>query len=245
MAQVDHAAKQAVKRFWEDECCGERYGDDQERLRYLFEPEILDLADFDAGTDKAVLEIGIGLGADFVRWASAGRHTVGVDLTERAVSRTRQRLQTGGTSADVCVSDAENLPFRDRYFDVVYSWGVLHHTPDTRRAIDEVKRVLAPGGRLKLMLYHRHSWVAWAAWMRFCLLRGRPYDNLSVAVSHVESPGTKAFTKDEVVDMLVGCVDITVRPTLTVWDRRFAPGLSRLLGNRLGWFLLIEAAKPA
>jgi SAM-dependent methyltransferase len=233
-----------VKLFWEEEACGERYGAEQDRRRYELEPEILAFADFSSAAGKSVLEIGVGMGADFVRWLRCGAHASGVDLTRRAVMATEERVATEGGAADVRVADAEALLFDDDQFDIVYSWGVLHHTPDTQQAITETRRVLAPGGQLKLMLYHRHSWVALAAWARFGLLRGRPTMGLRRAVAHIESPGTKAFTAPEAAAMLSGMEDISVRPCLSYWDRRVAPGLARLLGNRFGWFLLIEARKP-
>ncbi len=135
-----------VKGFWEREACGERYGAEQDRLRYTLEPEILRFADFESATGKRVLEIGVGMGADFLRWVRAGAHATGLDLTERAVTLTRQRLEAEGLVADVRVADAEALPFPDGQFDIVYSWGVLHHTPDPGRALAEAARVLAPGG---------------------------------------------------------------------------------------------------
>lgn len=241
MKSVD---KSDVKAFWETEACGERYGAEQDRLRYQIEPEILDFADFDSSAGKGVLEIGVGMGADFLRWVRAGAEATGVDLTERAVELTRQRLASEGQQADVRVADAESLPFADGQFDIVYSWGVLHHTPDPARALAEAQRVLAPGGQLKVMLYHRHSWVALAAWARFCLLRGRPFATLRDAVAQVESAGTQAFTCEEIVVMLARMVGLSVKPRLTHWDRRCVPVLSSLLGHRFGWFLLIQGRNP-
>lgn len=237
--------KAAVRDFWEAEACGERYGTDQDRVRYELEPEIIGFADFGAAAGLRVLEIGIGMGADLVRWARAGATVTGVDLTERAVSITTARLAEEGLDADLRVADAESLPFADGAFDLVYSWGVLHHTPDPARALREAQRVLAPGGRLKVMLYHRHSWVALAAWGRFCLVRGRPWAGLKEAVARIESPGTQAFTRAEVRRLLAGMTGLEVRTALTHWDRRWAPGVSGLTGDRFGWFLMAEGTKPA
>jgi ubiquinone/menaquinone biosynthesis C-methylase UbiE len=235
--------KEAVKQFWNRAASGEIYGDQQDRIRYELEPEIVTFADFPSASGCRLLEIGLGMGSDFVRFARAGAIASGIDLTERAVEITRRRLATEALTADVRVADAEDLPFQDACFDIVYSWGVLHHTTDTARAVSEAIRVLAPGGQLKLMLYHRRSWVAVAAWARFCLLRGRPLTGLRAAVAHVESPGTQAFTSPEVREMLHDVEDVSLTPSLTVWDRRFVPGISSLFGDRFGWFLLIRARK--
>ncbi len=233
-----------VRLFWEAEACGERYGRDQARTRYELEPEILSFANFPASAEKRVLEVGVGMGADFLRWKRASAQVVGVDLTARALQLTRKAVDVDGLSADVALADAEQLPFASNSFDIVYSWGVLHHTSTTERAIRETQRVLAPGGQLKVMLYHRRSWVALAAWARFGLLRGRPTINVGEAVAHIESPGTKAFTVQEGLAMLTGMDHISVRPCLSHWDRRLAPGVARVLGDRFGWFLLMEASKP-
>lgn len=235
--------KREVKAFWETEACGERYGPEQDRLRYELEPEILAFADFGSAAGKKVLEIGVGMGADFLRWVRAGADATGVDLTERAVELTRQRLAAEDLRANLRVADAETLPFPDAEFDIVYSWGVLHHTPDPARALAEVLRVLTPGGQLRVMLYHRRSWVALAAWARFCLMRGMPFLNLRAAVARVESAGTQAFTPEEVRAMLPGIRDLAIFPKLTRWDRRWAPLISRACGDRFGWFLLISGRK--
>jgi ubiquinone/menaquinone biosynthesis C-methylase UbiE len=238
------ADKHAVAEFWEREACGERYGAGQDVVRYRLEPEILRVADFASGSGKRVLEIGVGMGADLVRWARAGADVVGVDLTERAVSLTRERLAAEGLPGEVRVADAESLPFADGSFDVVWSWGVLHHTPRADHAVVEAARVLRRGGRYAVMIYHRHSWVALAAWARFCALRGRPFQGLVAAVAHVESPGTRAYTAAEIRTLLAPHLDeLVVRPVLTHWDRRVAPGLAAAAGNRWGWFLVVDGVR--
>ncbi|MCA1711768.1 MAG: class I SAM-dependent methyltransferase [Actinobacteria bacterium] len=237
-------AKQSVANFWEAEACGERYGADQDRLRYELEPEILRVARFDSGRGQRVLEIGVGMGSDLVRWARAGARVTGVDLTARAVELSRERLAGEGLEGTVTRADAEHLPFADGTFDVIWSWGVLHHTPDADRALVEATRVLRVGGRYAVMVYHRHSWLALAAWARWGVLRGRPTTTLRQAVAHVESPGTRAYTSQEVRDLLDPHLEsLVVRPVLTHWDRRVAPVVSRAAGDRLGWFLVVEGVR--
>lgn len=235
--------KEDVRRFWEDQACGERYGADQDRLRYELEPEISAFASFESAAQRRVLEIGVGMGSDFLRWVRAGAIATGVDLTERAVRLTQERLKREALQATVEVADAEALPFEDGVFDIVYSWGVLHHTPNPARALSEAQRVLGRGGELKVMLYHRRSCVAAAAWLRFCLFRGRPFSTFRDAVAKVESPGTQAFTVSEVQRFLPSLSGVSVAPTLTRWDKKFVPGVSLLAGNRFGWFLLIRGTK--
>ncbi|MDA2915012.1 class I SAM-dependent methyltransferase, partial [Acidobacteriia bacterium AH_259_A11_L15] len=92
----------------------------------------------------------------------------------------------------------ENLPFPSEHFDLVYSWGVIHHTPDPAAAADEITRVCKPEGDVLVMVYHRRSLVALQAWLVYGLLRGRPWRSVGrILAEHVESPGTRAFTRGE------------------------------------------------
>jgi len=104
-----------------------------------------------------VLEIGCGCGSEAERFARAGAHYTAVDLTSAAVNITRRRFQLANLEGRFVKGDAENLPFADGSFDLVYSHGVLHHTPDTPRTIREVHRVLSAGGQAVIMLYYRDS----------------------------------------------------------------------------------------
>jgi ubiquinone/menaquinone biosynthesis C-methylase UbiE len=115
------------------------------------------LFDYDKYSGKAVLEIGCGMGAMAMNWARAGARMTAVDLTEVAVAQTQRRMALYGLVADIRQADARILPFADASFDYVYSWGVLHHSPDLTRSIAEAMRVLKPGGGFGVMLYHRHS----------------------------------------------------------------------------------------
>jgi SAM-dependent methyltransferase len=248
------ATKDAVKAHWEAEPCGtglveaaagtaEFYAE-LERHRYQAEPFIHGFAEFDRWRDCDVLEVGVGAGTDFVQFARAGARLHGVDLTEAAVDLVRRRLALEGRTADVRVADAEALPYADESFDLVYSWGVLHHTPNTDAALTEVRRVLRPGGEARIMLYARHSWVALALWARYALLVGKPRRTLTdVVADHMESPGTKAYTDRELRSLFSDFGDVRLRRFLTPYDRRVAGPATRIGGDRLGWFVGISATR--
>lgn len=129
-----------------------------EEHRYAKEWHIPAAADFASARGLKVLEIGCGLGTDGAQFAKAGAIYTGVDLTDAAVELARQRFELFELPGTFRTADAENLDFADESFDVVYSHGVLHHTPDTERAVHEAHRVLRPGGRAVVMLYHRNSY---------------------------------------------------------------------------------------
>src|SRR5439155_8074052 len=174
----------------------------QARKRYALEPYIERFADFGSAKGKRVLEVGVGLGADHQRFAVAGAELSGIDLTPRAIEHTRRRFQAFGLNSNLSVGDAENLGFGDGTFDIVYSWGVLHHSPDTPKAVSEVWRVLRPGGIAKIMIYHKWSLVGYMLWLRYALMRFRPWTSMADIYSkYLESPGTKAYTVREAREM--------------------------------------------
>jgi ubiquinone/menaquinone biosynthesis C-methylase UbiE len=262
--------KQDVQNYWEQGACGEVYVIDdvaqQTTARYALEPYIFDFARFEEGAGKDVLEVGVGMGADHAEWAKHVPHTLaGVDLTERALEWTRQRLQSLGYVPDVQQGDAEALPFKEASFDLVYSWGVIHHSPDTLKAVAEIHRVLRFGGVARVMIYHTWSLTGLMLWGRYALLAGKPWRTLAdVYAHHLESPHTKAYTKGTARKMFehAGFKSVTVKVQLNhgdllqgevgqrhrgrllsaakaLWPR----WLFRTVTPFLGLYLLIEARK--
>jgi len=130
-------------------------------------------------------------------------------------------LDNGGhyIKSNLSVADAENLPFAENSFDIVYSYGVLHHTPSTADAIQEVKRVLRPGGKARIMIYHKYSFVGYMLWFRYALLAGHPMRDFNyIYYSFLESPGTKAYTVKEALMMFQGFSSLKVWTKLSIGD---------------------------
>jgi len=273
MPETNETLKGEVRAFWDKSSCGEIYAQGEEprsyyeshaRTRYALEPVIPLFARFGEARDKDVLEIGVGMGADHIELAKAGpRGLTGVDLTPRAIEHVTRRLQVYGLNSRLQVADAEHLPFADESFDFVYSWGVLHHSPDTPQAIREVWRILRPGGKTRVMIYHKYSLVGYMLWLRYALMRGRPGRSLAeIYAQHLESPGTKAYSMAEARRMFGQFSQVEMRAELGFGDlleggvgqRHRGPLLS--LAKRLWprWFfkrfmkghglgLLVEAVK--
>jgi len=168
MSDFDYELKNRVRAFWQAHPCGTKFADAEpgtrrfyelvEEHRYGSEWHIPQAAGFASARGLRVLEIGCGLGTDGAQFARAGAVYTGVDLTDAAIELARKRFELFELAGDFRRADAEKLDFADESFDLVYSHGVLHHTPDTRAAVGEIHRVLRPGGRAVVMLYHRNSY---------------------------------------------------------------------------------------
>jgi SAM-dependent methyltransferase len=274
--EANPSLKEAVRQHWQSEPCESRFGRTTADRRKFFEeidssrwetsPFIHGFARFDEGAGKRVLEVGLGSGSDFMQWARRGARLWGRDLTQASVDLIRERLALEGLAADVALGDVEALEFEDGFFDLVYSYGVIHHTPDTPRAIAEIHRVLKPGGVARIMIYHARGMSVFFEWLLFGPLSGKPFRSArDVMFHHNESLGTKIYTRREARDLFAvfgkvnlrtvvdhgDLLDIPLSPRYRkVWLLRQAVKLSpvmkmlnRVLPSTLGTTMLIEAVK--
>lgn len=232
-----------IRGYWEAAPCAAKlavsepgskgFYSDIEAAKNRIEPHEAAFADFPKWSGRAVLEIGCGVGIDTARFARAGADITAIDLTEAAVSLANQLLELEELPGKAVVANAEQLPFADASFDLVYSWGVLHHTPNIDQAIAEARRVLKPDGQVRVMLYSRRSTFALAVWGRQ-VRRERRMITMREALSRgLESPGTKAFTPAEATSLFRGFDAVRVKQVATRYDRQPF--------NPLGWHLLIQA----
>ncbi len=174
---------------------------------------------------KRILEVGSGAGGHSALFARHGAEMTSVDITFHRARSTDAKFRLMAAAAGGCnamQSDAENLPFKDDIFDIVYSNGVLHHTLDTGRGLDEVYRVLKPGGRAVIMLYCKSSWHYWIN-MLLCegLLRGRVFGDpnwLGKATEWggkkrqtVENPITRCYTNGGIRRLFSGFEGVSLR----------------------------------
>lgn len=235
-----------------------------EEERYdRYAPWMKPVMGFDRYRGKRVLEVGFGLGTDHVSFARGGAACFGIDLTPAHIAATRRRLDLEHYTPRLSQGDAETLPFADRSFDVVYSFGVLHHTPGTQAAVDEIHRVLRPGGEAIVGLYHRDSLFFWA----YCigvlgLLRGgflrdgyrrtlsrieRRENSDAVPLVKVYSrhSARRLFRRFDRVDLSVQHLDLERAGRPGRIARRFLARHEARLASWFGWYLIVRARKIA
>jgi SAM-dependent methyltransferase len=250
MSQENAELKERVRAFWQEHPCGTKFADAPEGSRRFYELveahryekewHIPEAGGFDQTKNLRVLEIGCGLGTDGAQFAKAGADYTGVDLTDAAIDLARRRFELFDLAGTFKVADAERLDFPDDSFDVVYSHGVLHHTPDTAGAIREVHRVLKPGGKAMVMLYHRDSYnyrvnismlrrggvhlLRWNAGVKFVhLITGEPEDSLREHARRLKAE--RAYLSSE--EFLSQNTDGAGNPLARVYSRKEALELFR------------------
>jgi len=217
------------------------------------------LIEYEQWRGKRVLDIGCGSGAHTALLARSGCIVTAVDLSGTAVELTKRRLELFDVTADVLEADVECLPFESESFDLVWSWGVIHHTPRADRALEEIHRVLRPGGDARVMVYHRNSIYYWVNLM---LIRGVLMGGLlrrspsMLADYHCDGRIARHFGTRELLSLMGAFLDVRtqvfsqpadVYPLprwLKSWAIRLVPtAVTTALTERLGWFLFVRATK--
>jgi ubiquinone/menaquinone biosynthesis C-methylase UbiE len=167
---VVYEPSQGGREFWSDQAPGLKWIPDSNRgpvsrdrfqairaTRYRLEPHLEEVAEFGCHAGRVVVELGCGIGTDATRFLEGGARYLGIDSSDTAVRTARKTFDLLKLDGGVVSADATTLPIRTEAVDFVYSNGVLHHIDDTQAAVDEIHRILGPGGRCVVMLYHRSS----------------------------------------------------------------------------------------
>jgi len=269
MLEANAELKERVRQFWQEHPCGTKFADAPpgskrfyelvEAHRYEKEWHIPTAAGFAETKNLKVLEIGCGLGTDGAQFASAGAEYTGVDLTDAAIELAQKRFELFQLPGTFRVADAEQLDFADNTFDIVYSHGVLHHTPDTAGAIREVHRVLRPGGVAKIMLYHRHSWNYWfeiilrRGVLGLEFLRGRSAEEIMSRViefsDHDARPLVKVYSRGQARELFGMFKDVRVdveqlmRTELRLLSPLITDAVFEKLRTTIGWNVIVTAIK--
>lgn len=251
---------QDVKSYWNTRPCNIRhsqrqvgtkdYFDEVEARKYFVEPHIPAFADFDRWSGKSVLEIGCGIGTDATNFSRAGADYTAIELSAESMAIARQRFDVFGLKGEFVECNAEELSSElpAQAFDLVYSFGVLHHTPNPQKAIREIRKVIKDDGELRIMLYARNSWKAH--------MIDAGYDQPEAQYG---CPIAYTYTNEQVMDLLEGFEIVSIMQDHIFpykvekykqydyekedWFAAMPDDMFRSLEQSLGWHLLITA-KP-
>lgn len=252
MATVDE-----VRRYWERHIhdleitshpVGSRgFFDDLDQYHFEKLHHLLRLVDFNGYRGKTVLEVGCGAAVDLARFAKGGAVCTGVDIASSAIELARTNFQQQGLRADLRVANGEALPFPDNTFDLVYAHGVVQYTADPQRLVDEVRRVLKPGGEAIFQVYNRISWLNALSKL------------MKVGLEHDDAPVLLKFTIGEFKRLVSGFSSVRIVPERFPVKSRLHKGwkgavynglfvgtfnlLPRPLVERFGWHLLAFCRK--
>lgn len=268
-----------VKTFWDRRPCNIRhsskpvgtreYFDEVEARKYFVEPHIPRFAEFERWRSKKVLEIGCGIGTDTINFARHGAVVTALELSENSLEIARKRAQAFGLQDRIRFyqGNAEELtkivPVAS--YDLIYSFGVIHHTPNPERMIAQLRHYAGPGSTLKVMVYHRYSWKA--LWIVLRYGRGQFWRLRELIAQHSEAqtgcPVTHTFSRQEIRELL-SHYGFSAREILVdhifpyhishyvqyryvkTWYFRWMPQpLFRWLQRRFGWHLCVTAHPKA
>jgi ubiquinone/menaquinone biosynthesis C-methylase UbiE len=264
-----------VREYWNARPCNIRhspkpvgsreYFDEVEARKYFVESHIPRFAEFERWRGKKVLEIGCGIGTDTISFARAGAQVTAVDLTEKSLEVARQRAQVFGFQDRVKFyqADAEKLSesVPVEKYDLIYSFGVIHHTPHPENVLGQIRKYAAPGTTVKIMVYYRWSWKV--LWILFAYGKGQFWklDRLIADYSEAQTgcPVTYSYSRASgrrlleehglrVTEVMVDHIFPYSIPEYVkyqyrvVWYFRWIPKLIfRALERAFGWHLCLTA----
>jgi SAM-dependent methyltransferase len=227
------------------------YFDEVEARKYFVEPHIPGFAEFDKWKGKKVLEIGCGLGTDATNFARAGADYTGFELSHASLELAKKRFETFGLQGKFYEGNAEQVDqiVQERGFDLIYSFGVIHHTVTPRNVIEGARKLIADDGELRIMLYNKNSW-------KDSMIRA----GFDQPEAQSGCPIAFTYTDDEVRELLAGQFEATEIQAEHIfpykvekyvkneyepeeWFKAMPEDMFRAIERSFGWHLLIKA-KP-
>ena len=248
-----------IRRYWNTQPCNVKHGQSDigtpeffrevSERRYRVEPHIAEFAGFHLWAGKRVLEIGCGIGSDAEEFAKAGAEYVGIDLSEQSIALSQNRFKVLDLEGEFHVKDASKTFADLGQFDLVYSYGVIHHFPGIDTIIENVKEVLVPGGEFRFMVYAKNSW-------KYAMIQ----KGLDQFEAQAGCPYAQAYSKDEINKLLEHgwhierlrqdhCFMYNIdsykqgRYELEPWFEVMSDAHRQAVREYLGWHLLVKATK--
>ena len=258
---MSQSLEERIKRYWNTQPCNIKHGKSDigtpeffrevSERRYKVESHIPEFAGFHLWAGKRVLEIGCGIGSDAEEFAKNGADYVGIDLSDQSIALCRQRFEVLGLEGEfhnIDVTDLEALKTLGE-FDLVYSYGVIHHFPGIDKIIDNVREVVKPGGEFRYMVYAKNSW-------KYAMIQ----KGLDQFEAQAGCPYAQAFSKEEIHELMHNgwtierlrqdhCFMYNVEEykkgnyVLEPWFEAMTDAHRQAVREYLGWHLLVKARK--
>lgn len=249
---INAPTQEAIKSYWENSTpfrdFKETY-EDRRTFRYQLQDYMHDSFHFEKWNGKKVVEIGCGVGIDSIEFARNGAIVTSCDITQDALSRTMEHAMQAGVRLRIEQASATQLPFAANTFDLGFSFGVLHHIPDIKTALQEIRRVLVHGGKFMGMFYNRDSLLHAYSIVGEHSDEGLSEHELECKYSerNLGCPYTHCYRKSELVALfsMVGFNDITVDVRFNVIDLPRQRKVKLQIDDKyeLGWHLIVKATK--
>ena len=247
-----------VKKFWNDRPCNIRhsskevgtleYFDEVSAKKFKAEPHIVSFSNFSEWQGKKVLEVGCGLATVGINFAAYGADYTGVELSEESLNLAEKRFDVYNQPGRFYLGNAEQLSsfVPVETYDLIYSFGVIHHSPHPEKIVAEIKKYMNENSVLKIMLYAKNSWK------NYMIDAG-----LDQPEAQYGCPIANTYTKEDVVELLDGYEVLSIDQdhifpyqideykrgeyVKQPWFAEMPPEMFRTLEKNLGWHLLITA----
>jgi 2-polyprenyl-3-methyl-5-hydroxy-6-metoxy-1,4-benzoquinol methylase len=246
-----------IVNYWNSQPCNIKHSDqpvgsieyfeEVRNKRYQVEPHILKFADFDKWKGKRVLEIGCGIATDGIEFAKAGAEYIGIDISNESIELAKQRFHVYNLPGTILNLDAHsNLLFDLGKFDLVYSFGVLHHYPNIQHIINRISKLLDQDGIVKFMVYAKNSW-------KYAMIQ----DGLDQFEAQSGCPYADVFTVEDIKNLLIKFIIESIEQdhcfmfnipeykkgnfVLESWFEHLPHLMKQAVNKHLGWHLLVTA----
>jgi len=251
--------KQQIVEYWDRQPCNInhskseigtlQYFEEGAIKRYTAEPHIKDFADFQSYKGKRVLEVGCGIGADAVEFAKAGAEYVGIDISKESLALASKRFEVYGLDGEFQLRSGDEDLSDLGQFDLIYSFGVIHHYPDIEKTIDNLHAALKVSGELKFMVYAKNSWkyaMIQKGLDQFEAQSNCPYAN-TYSIEEIENLLAGKFNNSHIKQAHCFMYDVPMYKqnifVLEPWFEAMPVEMREAIHQYMGWHLLVKASK--